>query len=54
MPTHFFSFIESQSSPGVMIVSQRTDVLVAIQDLLLIWTTSEAEEWVNRFGVIPL
>ena len=53
MPAHFSKFIESQTSPGVIIVSQRADVLTVIQDLLLIWMASEAEEWINRLGAIP-
>ena len=54
MPQHFGRFVESQTSPGLIIVSQRADVLTAIQDLLIIWSASDAEEWVNCLGVVPL
>lgn len=53
MPAHFGAFIESRTSPGLIIVSQSAHVLGAIQDLLVIWSASEAEEWVNRLGVVP-
>ncbi len=54
MPHHFATFIGRQNSPGVLIVSQRTATTAAIDELLLIWTASEAEEWVNRIVLLPL
>lgn len=54
MPRHFADFIVKKSSPGLLIVSQKEATLVAIEELLLVWTASEAEEWVNRIAVIPL
>lgn len=54
MPRHFAHFIVRESSPGLLIISQRTTAMVAIEELLLIWTASEAEEWTNRIAVIPL
>ncbi len=36
-----------------MIISQKIGTSVAIEELLLIWTASEAEEWTNRIAVIP-
>ena len=46
--------ILAETSPGLLIVSQQTSILVAIEELLLIWTASEAEEWINRTCFIPL
>jgi hypothetical protein len=54
MPRHFGEFILVAKSPGLLIVSQRTPTSVVIEELLLIWTASEAEEWVNRIAVVPL
>jgi len=54
MPHHFAEYIVKNTSSGVLIVSQKTATIVAIDELLLIWTASEPEEWVNRIAVIPL
>ena len=54
MPRAFAEFLRSNQSPGLLIVSQKTDLLTAIDELLLVWTSSEAEEWVNQLGAIPL
>lgn len=54
MPQSFEEFTRSGTSPGVFIVSQKTDLLTVIEGLLLIWTASEAEEWANRICTIPL
>jgi hypothetical protein len=44
MPGHFVHFVATQSSPGVIIVSQDLDIGAAIEDLLLIWAATDAEE----------
>ena len=54
MPHAFGNFILAETSPGLLIVSQQTSILVTIEELLLIWTASEAEEWINRICFIPL
>jgi len=54
MPQAFGNFILNETSPGLLLVSQPTSILVAIEELLLIWTASEAEEWINRTCFIPL
>jgi hypothetical protein len=54
MPAHFARFTESQSSPGLILVSQEIDIGTAIEDLLLIWAASTMEEWRDRIGFIPL
>lgn len=54
MPEHFAKFIESSDCPGVFIISQRLPVKNAIDELLLIWSTSENEEWKNLIIDIPL
>jgi hypothetical protein len=53
MPRAFTEFIQSRSSPGLFIISQKTDLLIAIESLLLAWFASEAEDWTNRLMTIP-
>jgi hypothetical protein len=47
-------FVERLSSPGVIIVSQELDIGSAIEDLLLIWAATDAEEWIEHLGFVPL
>ena len=54
MPGHFAEFIGHAQSNGVIVIPQKMPVRTAVEDLLLIWMASEAEEWVNRFLVLPL
>ena len=54
MPGHFARFRETRSCPGIVIVSQALDIGVAIEDLLLIWAATDAEEWVDHLGFVPL
>jgi len=53
MPRAFAQFIGAKTSPGLFLVSQKTDLLVAIESILLAWTASDAKEWVNRLVAIP-
>jgi hypothetical protein len=54
MPRHFAEFIARETSSGVIIVPQRLAVRRAVDDLILIWTASDAEEWINRIQILPL
>jgi predicted nuclease of predicted toxin-antitoxin system len=54
MPAHFGEFIEARTSPGVLIVSQKANVLRIIEELILVWAASEAEEYVNSIRTLPL
>jgi hypothetical protein len=54
MPRHFFAFISTANSAGVLIVPQHLPVAAAVDDLLLIWHASEAEEWINQIRSLPL
>ena len=54
MPTHFGRFIENHDSPGLIVISQNADLLLAIGELILIWTASESEEHVNSIHTLPL
>lgn len=53
MPTHFAQFLQNNSSPGVIIISQDLDIGTAIEGLLIIWAASVTEEWRNQLGFLP-
>ena len=54
MPRHFANFIVNQESPGVVIIAQKVNVNAAIEELLLVWAASQAEEWLNLIVDLPL
>ena len=54
MPYHFADFIASHTSPGLVVIPQRLPLFSAVEDLLLIWSASEADEWINRICFLPL
>lgn len=53
MPRTFGQFIQGKTSPGLFLISQKTDLVAAIESLLLAWSASDHEEWVKRMVVIP-
>jgi hypothetical protein len=54
MPRHFTRYVDRTPSPGVILVREMVPISVVIEELILIWTASEAEEWLNRLVWIPL
>jgi hypothetical protein len=54
MPAHFTRFTSSAQSPGVILLRGATPISTAIEELVLIWSASEAEEWGGRLMWIPL
>jgi predicted nuclease of predicted toxin-antitoxin system len=54
MPRAFADFLRTKTSPGLILISQRTDVLAAIEWLLLAWAATEEAEWENRIVTLPL
>ncbi len=50
---HSARFVEAQTSPGLIIVSQELGVGQAIEELLLVWATTEAEECQNAVIFVP-
>lgn len=54
MPKHFAEFIATRESAGVIVVPQKLSVNAAVDDLILIWSASESDEWINRIKSIPL
>jgi hypothetical protein len=54
MPAHFAHFLAARASPGLIVAPQYLDIGAIIEDLLLIWATSEAEEWRDKVVYLPL
>jgi Domain of unknown function (DUF5615) len=54
MPRASAEFIQTKTSPGLLLVSQKTDLLIVIDSVLLAWMASDAEDWTNRIVSIPL
>jgi hypothetical protein len=54
MPMHFASFVADEESPGVLVVPQHLSAVTVVEDLLLIWSATDAEEWTNRICFLPL
>ena len=55
MPSHFRKFTEAGNrSSGVFLIPQSLDIGAAIEELLLIWSGSEALEWHDRMDWLPL
>lgn len=49
MPRHFGDFLEGGgSSSGVLLVKQYTPIGAVIEELVLIWSATDADEWKNR------
>ena len=54
MPRHFGEFVRDHESAGVFLVSQDLPVALAVETLLLVWATSDAEEWRNQLRYLPM
>ena len=54
MPGHFARFSAAAHSPGVILLREAIPIATAIDEIVLIWTASDSEEWINRLVWIPL
>jgi hypothetical protein len=55
MPGHFARYLTGAAqSPGVILLREAIPIAVAIDELLLIWSATDAVEWTNRLVWIPL
>lgn len=55
LPAHFRNFRnDGRHSAGVFLIPQSLEVKIAIEELLIIWLTSEPPEWENRLVWLPL
>ena len=53
MPENFARFIETQSSPGVVLIPQELPYHDAIERLIRLWATTEADDWHNVLFFLP-
>lgn len=53
MSIHFARFIATRTSPGVVLVPQSLPYHDAIEGLLRLWLTTEAERWENVLFFLP-
>lgn len=55
MPAHFVNFMEVQGqSPGVFLISQEVAIGEAIEQVVLIWSATDARVWSGRLVWLPL
>ena len=55
MPVYFRQYVNSGAkSAGVILLRERVSIAAAIEELVLVWSASEADEWINRLVWIPL
>jgi hypothetical protein len=54
MPQHFAEFIATQRSAGVIVIPQHLPLSIAVEELLLVWGATSAEDWTNRICYLPL
>jgi hypothetical protein len=51
---HFADFLQAHGQcPGVFLVKQSAALADVIEDLIMVWAASDAEEWRNRIVEIP-
>jgi hypothetical protein len=43
-----------RTSAGVILIAQGCPIRQAVDDLMLVWEASAAEEWINRLDILPL
>lgn len=53
MPEAFSRFIQKQTSPGVILISQELSYREGIEGMPRIWSTTEAEDWQNVLSFLP-
>ena len=54
MPKWFRECVEERRCAGLILVPNKLPIRDIIEDLLLIWHATEAEEWVNQVLRLPL
>jgi hypothetical protein len=54
MPFHFAALIATRTCAGVILVPKNLPIRQVLEDLILIWEASEAEEWINQIDSLPL
>jgi hypothetical protein len=53
IPEAFSRFVQEQTTPGVILISQELSYREAIAGLLRVWSSTEAEDWQNVLAFLP-
>ena len=53
MPGHFGEFLQKAASPGLILIPQRYPIGQAVDDLFLIWMTTDSADWHNTLTRLP-
>ena len=53
-PGHFARYASVERSAGLILLRDGIPIATTIDELVLIWSATEAEEWVGRIVWIPL
>jgi hypothetical protein len=53
LPDEFNAFIAGETSPGVIVISRKLSIGKAAEWLYLLWSASEAEEYLNLIYRLP-
>ena len=54
MPGWFQQCVERSRCAGLILVPDKLSICEAVEDRLLIWHLTEAEEWINHMQRLPL
>lgn len=54
MTVEFAAFLTEHRSPGLFLLPQAVPIAQAIEDIVVIWSASEAHEWRDRITWLPL
>ncbi len=54
MPRHFAEFIRENKCWGIIIISKKLEISIAIEEIILIWAASQAEEYLNSIRQLPV
>ena len=54
MPAHFYRFIDSRESPGLVMIPQLMPIGQSVDELRIAWFCQTAEEFKNRVVYLPL
>jgi hypothetical protein len=54
MPHWFGKCVEERNCAGLILAHKNVPIRDAIEDPLMIWHVTEAEEWTNRIQWLPL
>jgi hypothetical protein len=52
MPDHFEEFVASGESAGLLIIRQKVSIHRALEEILAVWSETEAEDWANQMRIV--